>query len=115
MFYQNLIAFCAKKNTNPTALCREIGLATSAATRWKEGSVPRDSTLKRIADRLGVSVTELLDGKAVASSFHSFTQEEILIIEAYRSASQERKESVMLLLGLETEQKKTDQKQTDIV
>jgi transcriptional regulator with XRE-family HTH domain len=48
------------KNTNPTALCDAIGLAQSAATRWKQGSVPRDTTLRKIADYFGVTVDELL-------------------------------------------------------
>ncbi len=60
MFYERLVALCAEKNTNPTALCDAIGLAQSAATRWKQGSVPRDTTLRKIADYFGVTVDELL-------------------------------------------------------
>lgn len=60
MFYERLVALCAEKNTNPTALCDAIGLAQSAATRWKQGSVPRDTTLRKIADYFGVSTDYLL-------------------------------------------------------
>lgn len=60
MFYERLVALCAEKNTNPTALCDAIGLAQSAATRWKQGSVPRDTTLRKIADYFGVTVDDLL-------------------------------------------------------
>lgn len=60
MFYERLVSLCASRNTNPTALCNAIGLAQSAATRWRNGSVPRDTTLKKIADHFGVSVSYLL-------------------------------------------------------
>lgn len=60
MFYKRLVALCAEKNTNPTALCDALGFAQSAATRWKQGSVPRDITLRKIADYFGVSVSYLL-------------------------------------------------------
>lgn len=60
MFYERLVALCAEKTTNPTALCDAIGLAQSAATRWKQGSIPRDTTLRKIADYFGVSVSYLI-------------------------------------------------------
>lgn len=60
MFYQNLIHLCAERGTTPTELCHAIGLAGSAATKWKSGSVPRDTTLKKIADYFGVSTEQLL-------------------------------------------------------
>lgn len=60
MFYQNLIQLCADRGTTPTELCHSIGLAGSAATKWKSGSVPRDTTLKKIADYFGVSTEQLL-------------------------------------------------------
>lgn len=59
MFYERLVAICAEKGTNPTALCDAIGLAQSAATRWKQGSVPRDTTMRKIADHLGTTASYL--------------------------------------------------------
>lgn len=56
MFYERLIMACAIHNTTPTAICRAIGLSEAAATRWKQGSKPHDTTIKKIADHLGVSV-----------------------------------------------------------
>lgn len=60
MFYEKLVSICAERGTNPTALCDALGLAQSAATRWKQGSVPRDTTLRKIADYFGVSTDYLL-------------------------------------------------------
>lgn len=61
MFYRNLIRLCTENGTTPTELCHSIGLAGSAATKWKAGSVPRDTTLKKIADYFGVTVDNLLN------------------------------------------------------
>lgn len=60
MFYRNLIRLCTERGTTPTEVCHSIGLAGSAATKWKAGAVPRDTTLKKIADYFGVSVSYLL-------------------------------------------------------
>ncbi|MBO5249018.1 MAG: helix-turn-helix transcriptional regulator [Clostridia bacterium] len=59
MFYSNLISLCNEHKTTPTAVCHAIGLAGSAATKWKSGAVPRDPTLRKIADHFGVSVEQL--------------------------------------------------------
>lgn len=37
-------------------VCSELGLSTAIATKWKNGSIPRDTTLLKIADYFGVSV-----------------------------------------------------------
>lgn len=60
MFYERLVTLCAAKGTNPTALCDALGLAQSAATRWKQGSIPRDTTLNKIAKYFGVTPAYLL-------------------------------------------------------
>ena len=60
MFYQNLIRLCTERGTTPTEVCHSIGLAGSAATKWKSGAIPRDTTLKKIADYFCVSVDDLI-------------------------------------------------------
>ena len=64
MFYQNLIRLCTERGTTPTEVCHSIGLAGSAATKWKSGATPRDTTLKKIADYFGVTVDDLISLKA---------------------------------------------------
>lgn len=59
MFYERLVALCAEKRTNPSAICKSIGLANSAATKWKSGAIPRDTTLQKIADHLGTTAAYL--------------------------------------------------------
>ena len=60
MFWNNLVTLCNKNNTSPTAVANVLGIAIGSITKWKNGSVPRDTTLKKIADYFGVTAEELL-------------------------------------------------------
>ncbi len=60
MFWKNFISFCEEKSKTPNGVCSELGLSTAIATRWKNGSVPRDTTLKKIADYFGITPEDLL-------------------------------------------------------
>ena len=62
MFWEKFILLCEKKNKSPNMVCSELGLSTAIATKWKNGSIPRDTTLKKVADYFGVSV-EYLKGE----------------------------------------------------
>lgn len=62
MFWNNLVFLCNKHNTNPNAVCSALNLSNATATHWKNGSLPRDTTLKKLADYFGVSV-EYLKGE----------------------------------------------------
>lgn len=61
MFWNNFVFLCSKHNTTPNAVCSELKLSNAAATHWKNGSVPHDTTLKKIADHFNVS-TDYLRG-----------------------------------------------------
>lgn len=60
MFWNNLVAICNQHKTTPTAVVGELGIAVGSVTRWKNGSVPRDTTLKKLADYFDVTVDYLL-------------------------------------------------------
>lgn len=63
MFWENLVELCSKQNISPTGLCLKLGFSNATAVRWKKGSMPNDTTLKKIADYFGVSV-EYLKGES---------------------------------------------------
>ncbi len=54
MFWEKFIGLCNKHNTNPTTVCKQSNLSPAAATNWRRGSVPNDTTIKKIADYFGV-------------------------------------------------------------
>ena len=68
---------CAIHNTTPTAICKAIGLSEAAATRWKRGSKPHDTTIKKIADHLGVSVFYFMGEDLHIPTHRRATKEEI--------------------------------------
>lgn len=60
MFWNNFVILCNKANTSPTAVANVLGIAIGSITKWKNGSAPRDTTLKKIADYFGVSPDSLV-------------------------------------------------------
>ncbi len=61
MFWKNFEKLCTFKGISPNGVCKELGLSNAAATHWKQGAKPNNSTLKRIADYFGVTPESLLD------------------------------------------------------
>lgn len=59
VFYENYLNLCAKANKSPSAVANAIGLSNAAASGWKKGKAPNDTTLKKLADYFGVSVEAL--------------------------------------------------------
>lgn len=56
MFWEKYVSLCNKKNLSANAVCEILGFSGAIATKWKKGSTPRDTTLKKIADFFNVSV-----------------------------------------------------------
>lgn len=60
MFYENYLELCSKKGKSKTAVAKEIGLVSKSVTGWKNGAIPRNGTLKKLADYFGITVEELM-------------------------------------------------------
>ena len=60
MFWEKFVSLCNEKGVSPNGVCAELGLSNAVATKWKNGSAPRASTARKIADYFGVSVSYLL-------------------------------------------------------
>ena len=62
-FYQKLNNICQENGTNVTKVATSLGFVASAGTTWKRMTgLPRNSTLKKIADHFGMTIDELLEG-----------------------------------------------------
>lgn len=59
MFWHNFILLCKEKRVSPTSVCKALGFSTTLVSRWKNGSVPRDTTLLRISEFFDVPVSAL--------------------------------------------------------
>ena len=106
MFKEIFDKLCAKKGVAPTVVCKTIGLSNAAYSCWDENSVPRKTTLIKIAEYFNVSVNYLL-GKESSPTIVLSNEEQELIL-AYRSQGEEGKKIIRRSLGIEepTNQKK---------
>lgn len=63
-FAENLKRICKKRGTNPTALCKELGLSTSKVSAWYNGSLPKQEVMLQLARKLECSVMDFFyDGE----------------------------------------------------
>ena len=60
MFKQNFIKICAERGIAPTSVLRQIGLSNATFSCWTDESIPRQTTLKKLADYFGITVDELI-------------------------------------------------------
>lgn len=60
MFWEKFINLCNQKGISANAVCADLGLSNATATKWKNGAIPRATTLKKIADYFETSTTYLL-------------------------------------------------------
>ena len=56
MFWNIFLNLCAKNSTNPSAVCKNLGLSNATATHWKQGSQPNSATLAKLADYFNVTI-----------------------------------------------------------
>ena len=64
-FYENFVHLCVEQErktgqkVTPSGVAHAIGLSNAAATGWKQGKVPSDPTLHKLADYFEVPVEQL--------------------------------------------------------
>lgn len=63
MFWENFVELCSQNETSPNAVAAELGKSSGSVTAWKNGAVPRETTLKKIAEHFSVTVDRLLYGQ----------------------------------------------------
>ena len=64
MFWVKFLELCNSIDKAPNVVAAEIGIKSSGTvTGWKNGAVPRQNILMRIADYFGVSIEYLLSGE----------------------------------------------------
>ena len=64
MFWDNFVLLCDRAGKSPNAVAAEIGFkSTGTVTGWKDGKIPYERNLKKIAEYFGVTVDYLLNGQ----------------------------------------------------
>lgn len=87
MFWNNFLAECAKKGKSPAVVAEELGFSNSATTCWKNGSLPRMSSRKKIADYFGITVEELMGTKKEPAGMGGLQWEWADVEAAYKNAT----------------------------
>lgn len=82
LFWKRFVNLCNSHNTTPTQVVDELGLGKGSVTWWRQGKMPRTTTINKIAERFDVSV-EYLQGQA--SHGKSLTVEDAFKIELFGS------------------------------
>lgn len=91
MFWKRFVELCHEQNTTPTALVKQARISVGSVTKWKNGSVPNDSTILTLAQHMKVA-PDYLSGK---SPFKRQTDEEYELAE-YLEELKTRPEMKML-------------------
>lgn len=87
MFWNNFLAECAKKGKSPAVIAEELGFSNSATTCWKNGSLPRMSSRKKLADYFGITVEELMGTKKEPAGMGELQWEWADVEAAYKNAT----------------------------
>lgn len=102
MFKENFVRLCAEKGVAPSVVCQQIGLSNAAFSAWDEKSIPRKTTLIKIADYFGVTTETLLTGekeKALGEIPKGLTELDAEIIKVFSSLSAEKKQQALSYLS----------------
>ena len=59
-FYNRYVSMCNRVGKTPSAVALEIGLSKPTVNRWKNGGMPTDATISKIARYFDVSVSYML-------------------------------------------------------
>ena len=92
MFWEIFSRLCAEQNIKPNPLAKKIGIPSASVTNWKNGRMPHETTLIKIADYFGVSVAylkgETEEKKPLpASNLTPLPQRGMRIIPVYETVS----------------------------
>lgn len=103
MFYSNYVKLCSKLNKSPSAVGEELGFTRASVTGWGNGATPRKSSLIKIADYFGVTVTELMLGgeeqkKAPATEGEGISEDRKALLDIVYSLTDEQCRKLLVLV-----------------
>lgn len=94
-FAENLKRICELRKTNPTALCKELGLSTSKVSAWYNGSLPKQEIMVSLAKQLNCSVMDFFSDEEDLHETKPANEDEEDILRIYRGLSRRAKHEFM--------------------
>lgn len=106
MFWERFYQLCLENNKKPNPVAKELQIASSTVSQWKNGAIPNGETLVKIANYFEVSIDFLLgisDLKRIPSGKDkkTYDSDDLKIIDAFQSLTEDQKDIVLKALGLE--------------
>ena len=102
MFWQKYYDLCINIGSKPNPVGKQLGIASSTITQWKQGALPSGDSLIKIADYFDCSTDYLLGRTANPEITIQFaTTKEQQLLEAYR-AHPELQLAIDRLLGIDS-------------
>lgn len=96
MFYEKLEKLLQQKEISLNKLAKDLQIAQSPTSRWKNGTLPNLSTFQKICKYLNVSADYLLDLDDGAPP-PVLTDQETELLEHFRQCDTGTKENLLLL------------------
>lgn len=78
-FKDTFTRLCSERGESPSTVCMRLGYSNAVYSQWTDDTIPRNSTLSKIADYFGVS-TDYLLGKEDNQSSHSLLRPNTICI-----------------------------------
>ena len=97
-FYTNFVNMCALRGFSPSGAAAAIGLSNAAATGWKKGKIPSDTTIAKLTALFGCTVADLTEAKKPTVKDDELSEYDIKIMELLRLVPEERKANIVALL-----------------
>ena len=86
MFWNTYTTLCAKQGASPNAVAKSLSIASGTVTKWKNGAMPQNATLKKLADYFGVPVNYFDEEKEQAPlPALNLSSEEVLLLQQWRN------------------------------
>lgn len=98
MFFDNFDRYCKQIGKTNSEVTKAIGLDPSSCTGWRNGSVPRNGTLKKLADYFGITVEELMGTKKEPAGTGGLDDVKKQVVELMDDMSQEELNALFTFL-----------------
>lgn len=99
MFWDKFLNLCNEKNISPNKMCADLGLSNATATKWKNGSAPRSTTLLLIAEYFDVDISYFAEKETPPEELPAgLDEKDIEIINRFSRLSDEQKRQALSYL-----------------
>lgn len=98
--YARFYEIISKKGITPYSISKNVGIATSTLSDWKNGkSMPKSDKIKKIADYIGADADYIITGED-KSDFESLGKEHAELLKMYEMLNSEEKEQILNMMKL---------------